>query len=84
MAELAGTGDLGSEPAFESVLSELSGDQGAFFVSFEGDWLSALVGSFPGEDSAKVQENIEPLQAAGLSTTADEDGISYTVRITTD
>lgn len=84
VGELAGNGDLGSDPAFESVLSELGADQGAFFVSFEGDWLSALLGSFPGEETAKVQENIEPLQAMGLATTADESGVSYTVRITTD
>ena len=66
------------------MLSELGADQGAFFVSFEGDWLSALLGSFPGEETAKIQENIEPLQAMGFATTADETGFSYTVRVTTD
>ncbi len=84
VGELAGTGDLGSDAAFDSVLSELGADQGAFFVSFEGDWLSALLGSFPGEETAKIQENIEPLQAMGFATTADETGFSYTVRVTTD
>lgn len=84
VAELAGTGELGDDPAFRSVLSELAPDQGAFYVSFEGDWLSALLGSFPGEETAKVQENLEPLQAMGVETTADEEGISYTVRVTTD
>lgn len=84
VAELAGTGDLGGDPAFDSVLAELTEDQGALFVSFEGDWLSALIGSIPGGESAEVQENLEPLQAAGVSTTADEDGVSYTLRITTD
>jgi hypothetical protein len=82
--ELAGSGDLGGEAAFESVFPDLGEDEGLFYLSFEGDWLSELLGTFPWTDEAELRENIEPLQAIGASGSADDEGFSYTVRVTTD
>jgi hypothetical protein len=82
--ELAGSGDLGSQAGFESVFPDLGEDEGLFYVSFEGDWLADLLEGFPGAEQGDVRENIEPLQAVGAAGSADDEGFSYTVRVTTD
>jgi hypothetical protein len=82
--ELAGSGDLGGEAAFESVFPDLEGDEGLFFVSFENEWLADLLEGFPGTEDGELRENIEPLQAIGAAGSADDEGFSYTVRVTTD
>jgi hypothetical protein len=82
--QLAGSGDLGSEAAFESVFPDLGEDEGLFYLSFEGDWLADLLEGFPGANDGDVRENIEPLLAIGAAGSANEEGFSYTLRVTTD
>lgn len=83
-AELSGAGGLGSTAAFQNVFPDLAGDEGVFYVSFEGAWLADLMEGAAGPDGAKVRENLEPLQAIGAAGSADDQGFTYTVRVTTD
>ena len=84
VSELAGSGDLGSDPAFDSVLSELEGDQGAFFVSFEGDWLSALRGQLPRRGDREDPGEHRAAAGDGLLDHGRRERLLLHVRVTTD
>ncbi|HET9422130.1 MAG TPA: DUF3352 domain-containing protein [Nocardioides sp.] len=74
-------GDLGGSDTYQDVVRESGNAASVFYVNFDaGDgWLEAL---FEGDD--EVQDNVAPLEAAGLSAWAD-DGIGHAVlRITTE
>jgi hypothetical protein len=79
--EILEDGDLGGSDTYEDVVRE-SGDAAAiFYVNFDaGDgWLASL---FEGDD--EIQDNIEPLEGAGMSMWAD-DGVGHAVlRVTTE
>ena len=79
--EILEDGDLGGSDTYEDVVRE-SGDAAAiFYVNFDaGDgWLEQL---FEGDDD--LQDNIQPLEGAGLSLWAD-DGVGHAVlRVTTE
>ncbi len=82
-ATLAGNGGLGDLDAFAAALPDLSGSAGGLFVNLNaGDWLTALT---EGDgDQATVRENLEPLQALGV-TGRVTDGVSHArLRLTTD
>jgi hypothetical protein len=79
--EILGDGDLGGSDTYEDVVRESGDAASIFYVNFDaGDgWLEALF-----EDDEETQENVAPLEAAGLSAWAD-DGVGHAVlRITTE
>jgi hypothetical protein len=79
--EILEDGDLGGSDTYEDVVRE-SGDAAAiFYINFDagGGWLEGL---FEGDD--ELQDNIEPLEGAGMSMWAD-DGVGHAVlRVTTE
>ena len=79
--EILEDGDLGGSDAYEDVVRESGDAASIFYVNFDagGGWLADL---FEGDD--ELQDNIEPLEAAGLSAWAD-DGVGHAVlRVTTE
>ena len=79
--ELLEDGGLGGSDAYEDVVPESDEAASIFYVNFDagGGWLEDL---FAGDE--ETQDNVEPLQAAGLSMWA-EDGVGHAVlRVTTE
>ena len=79
--EILEDGDLGGSDAYEDVVRESGDAASILYVNFDagGGWLADL---FEGDD--EIQDNIEPLEAAGLSAWAD-DGVGHAVlRVTTE
>ncbi len=79
--EILEDGDLGGSDAYQDVVRE-SGDAAAIlYVNFRaGDgWLERLV-----EGDDEVQDNLAPLEAAGLSLWADDEVGHAVLRITTE
>lgn len=80
--ELLADGDLGGTDAFEDVVPEADAATGVFFVNFDAnDW---LVGLARADDEPEVAENVEPLDAAGLSSWVDDEQGHFLFRLTTD
>ncbi len=80
-SEILEDGDLGGSDTYENVVRQSGDAASIFYVNFDaGDgWLEAL---FEGDE--EVQENVAPLEGAGLSAWAD-DGVGHAVlRITTE
>lgn len=79
--EILEGGDLGGSDTYEDVVRE-SGDATAIFylnLDAGGGWLEQL---FEGDD--ELQDNIQPLEGAGISMWAD-DGVGHAVlRVTTE
>ena len=77
---LASDGSLGDSDAYQSVVAEGDRANGVLYVNFDaGDWLNGLV-----EGDAEVRDNVEPLDAFGVSGWL-EDGTTHGVaRLTTD
>lgn len=89
-ATLAGDGGLGDVDAFAAALPDLSASAGGLFVNLDaGDWLAALTegdGDPAGDqagDQAQLRQNLEPLEALGVTGSA-ADGVSHIrLRLTT-
>ena len=74
-------GDLGGSDTYQNVVRESGDAASILYVNFDaGDgWLEAL---FEGDE--EIQENVAPLEGAGLSAWAD-DGVGHAVlRVTTE
>lgn len=90
-------GALGDDPTFRSAVPDADRAEGVFYLSFDaGDgWVEELVDGFaemfapftdepdPAED-AEVRENLEPLEAVGVSSWLDGDVARGRFRLTTD
>jgi hypothetical protein len=79
--EILEDGDLGGSDTYENVVRESGDAASIFYVNFDagGSWLEEL---FEGDE--EIQENVAPLQAAGLSAWED-DGVGHAVlRVTTE
>lgn len=72
-------GGLGDSDAFRDVVEHADGASGIAYADLDADWLANLFG-----DDAELRENMEPLDAFGLSTWLDDDAVHGVVKITTD
>lgn len=86
VAELLTKGDLGDSSAFTKVVPEADKANGVLFVNFDaGNGWAASLGDLISEKDPKVKENIEPLDALGISSWQDEDKVQHSLmRLTTD
>ncbi len=79
--QLAAGGDLGDSDTFDRALSDSGSSTGAMFVDFDADdWLTKLMG--PGD--AEAEENLEPLDALGVSGRVEDGVMRVVARLTTD
>jgi hypothetical protein len=79
--EILEDGDLGGSDTYENVVRESDDAASILYVNFDagGGWLEEI---FAGDD--ELQENIAPLEGAGVSAWAD-DGVGHVVlRVTTE
>ena len=79
-SSLAGDGGLGGSETFQDVVPEADRSSAVMFVDFDaGDWLTIL-----SMGDQKVQENLEPLSALGISSRVEGRTTRGLVRLTTD
>lgn len=79
-ASLLEDGGLGDTDAFGSVADDAEDAAAVLFVNFDaGDWLDRLAG-----DDPEAADNLEPLQALGLTVRRDGDVAHAVLRLTTD
>ena len=79
--EILADGDLGGSDTYQNVVRESDNAASILYVNFDAgdDWLEELF-----EDDEEIQENVAPLEGAGLSAWAD-DGVGHAVlRVTTE
>lgn len=75
-------GDLGDTDAYQDVVRESDDASAVVYVNFDtGDWLKRAVEADGGDQ--EVLDNLEPLEAAGLSGWTDDDVSHSVFRITT-
>ena len=81
LAQLVGDGALGESEAFQDVVREAERSGVILFVNFDAgdDWLTTLA-----EEDPEAAENLEPLEAFGISSWQDGDIAHGTMRLTTD
>jgi hypothetical protein len=86
VAELLETGDLGSSSAFTKVVPEAGKSNGVLFVNFDaGDGWATRVADLLSDGDPKVKQNVAPLDAFGVSSWQDKDGVQHSLmRLTTD
>jgi hypothetical protein len=92
VSSLAGEGDLGDEESFRAVVPDADVATAVMYVGFDaGDgWLERTVVEVSAmfwasdDDSAKIRENMDPLDAVGMSSWVDGDVVRATFRISTD
>ncbi len=80
-AQILENGDLGGSATYENVVRESDDAASILYVNFNagGGWLEEIFGG-----DRQVQENIAPLEGAGMSVWAD-DGVGHAVlRVTTE
>ena len=78
VAGLLGEDQLGDTDAFESVADDAEDAAAVLFVNFDaGGWLDALA-----EDDEELTDNLEPLQAFGLTVSRDDDVAHAVLRLT--
>lgn len=83
--ELASSDDLGDNDVYEKVISGSDDAAAVFYLNFDAGggegWLADLVGEL---DSQDVSENVEPLEAIGMSSWVDGDTGHALLKITTE
>ncbi|WP_243060260.1 DUF3352 domain-containing protein [Nocardioides sp. SR21] len=72
-------GGLGDEDAFRDVVEHADGASGIVYVDLDAEWLTGLW-----HDDEEARENLDPLDAFGLSTWLDDDAVHAVVKVTTD
>lgn len=79
--ELLGGGDLGDLESFQDAVPEADRAAGALYVNFDvEDWALRLA-----EGDPKVEANVAPLHALGISGWRDDDGVQHGLfRLATD
>lgn len=86
---LAGRGDLGSDAAFKAAVPEADRAAGVLYVNFDaGDaWVERLVEDFSqaaeGRSDPEIRENLQALEALGISTWVDDGVQRGLFRLTT-
>lgn len=80
-AELLEDGDLGGTDAFRRVVEHADDAAGVLFVDLDGgdDWISDFAG-----DDQELRENLEPLDAFGVSAWRDDETAHAVLKITSD
>jgi hypothetical protein len=84
--EVVGGGDLGSSEAFRSVVPEADRASAVLFVDFDAEGWSERVGSsWVFDEDPGAAANVAPLDALGMSSWVDDDGVQHGLaRLTTD
>jgi hypothetical protein len=87
--ELAGEGALGDQATFQSVVPEADNAGALLFLDFDAveQWVAQGMeqSGQAGPTERRVQENIAPLRALGLSASVDDDGSERALlRLSTD
>lgn len=81
-SELASGGSLGDSAIFDQVVEDGDDASGVFFVNFDagdGGWLEGFAAEDP-----KLEENLAPLAALGVSSRVDDGTGRFVVRLTTE
>lgn len=79
----AADGSLGEDERFQRAVPDAEGVDGLLFL--DADALVDLVrGSMPAGEDDEVLENLEPLEALGLSATTEDGTARLVLRVTTD
>jgi uncharacterized protein DUF3352 len=80
-AQLLEDGDLGGSDTYRRVVEHSDDAAAILFVDLDGgdEWISELAG-----DDEEVRENLEPLDALGLSAWRDDETAHAVVKITSD
>ncbi len=86
--QLLGGGGLGRSAAFRGVVPEADKASSVMFVDFDSPWLGALVRlardqGAPAGEAARVQANLQPLEAFGASAWQDGATSHVLVKLTT-
>jgi hypothetical protein len=82
---LLSEGDLGDEESFQDVVPDAEDASSVFYVNFDaGDGWALELAEQAGEGAPEAKENVEPLDALGLSTWVDDDVQHALFRMTTD
>ncbi|GAA4366417.1 DUF3352 domain-containing protein [Nocardioides caricicola] len=77
--QLLEDGGLGDDDSYRDVVEEADDASAIVYVDLDATWLSNLFG-----DDQELQDNLDPLDAAGLSTWVDEGAVHGVLKITTD
>lgn len=72
-------GGLGDSDAFRDVVENADDASAVVYVDLDADWLTQLW-----SDDDQARENLDPLDAVGLSTWLDDDAVHGVLKITTD
>ncbi|QWC85600.1 DUF3352 domain-containing protein [Nocardioidaceae bacterium] len=75
---------LGDLEAFQAVLPELDGTDGALFVNFNGGIADDIRGSLSGRDVQEFDDIVGPLSGLGVSISTEGDAQVARVRLGTD
>lgn len=82
--QLVGTGDLGDDEVFSSVVSEADDAQSVFFLRLDDEWRALLQDVAKRDESAHpVVENLDVLRAVGLSAWVDGDTSHLELKVAT-
>jgi hypothetical protein len=84
---LLGEGDLAGSERFERAVPEADRATAVLYLDFDSEWVTAAVETFgedTGGDTAEVRENVEPLEAFGISAWNDGDVSHFLMKLTTD
>jgi len=82
---LLSQGGLGSTTAFQDAVPNADRASSVLYIGFDaGNWAQRLA-DLAGSDGRQVAANLAPLQAVGMSTWRDDEGVQHgLLRITTD
>jgi hypothetical protein len=78
-AELVEDGGLGDSDSFRDVVEHVDDASEIVYVDLDADWLTELW-----DDDDEARENLDPLDAFGLSAWLDDDAVHAVVKVTTD
>jgi hypothetical protein len=86
--DLLGNGDLGSDGGFRAAVPDSGRAAGIVFLDFDSAWAATIAGLVASEEGGgsggKVEDNLAPLRAVGLSTWKDGDVTHALLKIATD
>jgi len=82
---LVGEGELGDEGSFQNVVPNADDATSVFYLNFDaGDGWAAQFADFVGGGDPEVMDNLEPLDAVGMSSWVDDEVQHGLLRLTTD
>lgn len=85
---LLASGKLADDGTFKTAVPEADKAQAVFFVDFDSEWVEAIAGTAENqgaeEEAGEIRQNLEPLEALGVSAWQDGDTAHLLVKVTTE